>query len=173
MYKNTIRSVYVVVIVFFICHLPYRVVGIWLVFENTTRINIGLLNVTLYPDSAYFDRCTVNKATVFILSKSNYRRIRVVGIWLVFENTTRIVDLGLEMYLILMYASRLVFYINHSLNPILYSFVSSNVRKSVYTNLRLVCHMLPFSPDCPFLKAPSVFSKVYFIIQFVHATLYS
>ena len=83
MYKNTIRSVYVVVIVFFICHLPYRVVGIWLVFENTTRI----------------------------------------------------VDLGLEMYLILMYASRLVFYINHSLNPILYSFVSSNVRKSVYTNI--------------------------------------
>lgn len=83
MYKCIIRSVCAVVMVFIVCHLPYRVVGIWLVFVNTTRI----------------------------------------------------VDLGLEMYLILVYASRLVFYINHLLNPILYSFVSSNVRKSVYTHI--------------------------------------
>ncbi len=31
--------------------------------------------------------------------------------------------------------------------------------------LRLVCHMLPVSLDCPFLNAPSVFSNVYFAIN--------
>ena len=34
--------------------------------------------------------------------------------------------------------------------------------------LRLVCLLLPVSPDCPFLFiAPSIFSNVYFIILFM------
>lgn len=50
--------------------------GAWKnVCEYCVNNNICLLKVTLYPDSAYFDRCTVNKATVFKLCKSNYRRI--------------------------------------------------------------------------------------------------
>lgn len=77
--RQVVNIIATIVIVFFLCHLPYRVVSLWLVFENKR----------------------------------------------VLEN------LGLEKYLNILYSARILLYINHALNPILYNFVSKRFRATL------------------------------------------
>lgn len=77
--RQVVNIIATIVIVFFLCHLPYRVVSIWVVFENKR----------------------------------------------VLEN------LGLEKYLNILYSARVLLYINHALNPILYNFVSKRFRATL------------------------------------------
>ena len=77
---NTIASL---VLIFFICHLPFRIAVLWFSFEDKHVI------------------------------------------W----------DLGLERFLLILYSTRIMFYTNHALNPVIYNFVSSKFR----SDLRILC----------------------------------
>lgn len=56
---------------------------------------------------------------------------RVAGLWLSFADHGTIGDLGLERYLGIVYSTRILFYLNHALNPVVYSFVSTKFRNAL------------------------------------------
>ncbi|XP_071176400.1 QRFP-like peptide receptor [Mytilus edulis] len=56
---------------------------------------------------------------------------RVVSIWLMLENKQKLATMGLETYLNIIYFARLMLYLNHALNPILYNFVSTKFRMAL------------------------------------------
>lgn len=56
---------------------------------------------------------------------------RVAVLWFSFEDKNVIWGLGLERFLIILYSTRIMFYINHALNPVVYNFVSSKFRSAV------------------------------------------
>lgn len=58
--------------------------------------------------------------------------IRVVSLWVIFIDQTELQKLGLERYLNLLYSARILFYLNHALNPILYNFVSKKFRTAFW-----------------------------------------
>ena len=76
---QVINIIVTVVCVFFICHLPYRVVSIWIMLENKQKLR----------------------------------------------------NIGLETYLNIIYSARILLYLNHALNPILYNFVSTKFRMAL------------------------------------------
>ena len=63
--------------------------------------------------------------------------LRVAGLWFTFEDKKVIFSLGLEKYLNILFSTRIMFYMNHALNPILYNIVSTKFR----TALRIVCSL--------------------------------
>lgn len=75
---------------------------------------------------------------VFFLCHLPYR---VVSIWLMLEEKEKLASMGLETYLNVIYSARLLLYLNHALNPILYNFVSTKFRMAlrllVYDKRRL------------------------------------
>lgn len=54
--------------------------------------------------------------------------IRVVALWFSFADKNEIWKLGLEKFLLILYSTRIMFYLNHALNPVVYNFVSSKFR---------------------------------------------
>lgn len=60
---------------------------------------------------------------------------RVAVLWFSFADKNVIWGLGLEKFLIILYSTRILFYINHALNPVVYNFVSSKFRSA----LRVMC----------------------------------
>ncbi|VDI29193.1 Hypothetical predicted protein, partial [Mytilus galloprovincialis] len=56
---------------------------------------------------------------------------RVVSIWLMLEDKQKLATMGLETYLNIIYSARLMLYLNHALNPILYNFVSTKFRMAL------------------------------------------
>ena len=75
--RQVINILTSIVLLFFICHLPYRVFGIWTTFGS---------------DHA---------------------------------------SLGFETYFDILYACRIMFYLNHAVNPIIYNFVSTKFRDAL------------------------------------------
>jgi hypothetical protein len=61
--------------------------------------------------------------------------LRVAGLWFTFEDKHVIYSLGLERYLNILFSTRIIFYLNHALNPIVYNFVSRKFRNA----LKSVC----------------------------------
>lgn len=57
---------------------------------------------------------------------------RVAVLWFTFEDKNKIWALGLERYLLLLYSVRIMFYLNHALNPVIYNFVSTKFRSALY-----------------------------------------
>lgn len=56
--------------------------------------------------------------------------LKVMFLWLIFVDTATIQSLGLEAYLNLTYACRIMFYINSASNPILYNFMSTRFHQA-------------------------------------------
>jgi hypothetical protein len=63
--------------------------------------------------------------TVFFICHLPFR---VAGLWLSFADPSTIGRLGLERYLGIVYSTRILFYLNHALNPVVYNFVSTKFR---------------------------------------------
>lgn len=76
--RQVTNMIVTVVVMFFICHLPYRLIGLWLIFDPMVAFS-----------------------------------------W------------GFEKYLNIIYGARVILYLNHALNPIMYNFVSSKFRSSL------------------------------------------
>ena len=56
---------------------------------------------------------------------------RTLGLWLTFVNPKLIMKLGNYRLLVLIYTSRIFFYLNHAINPLIYNFVSSKFRNAI------------------------------------------
>lgn len=67
-------------------------------------------------------------ASIVIVFFMCHLPLRVVGLWLSFADHDTIASLGLERYLGIVYSTRILFYLNHALNPVVYSFVSTKFR---------------------------------------------
>ncbi|XP_060559278.1 neuromedin-U receptor 2-like [Ruditapes philippinarum] len=63
--------------------------------------------------------------TVFFICHLPFR---IAGLWLSFADPNTIGRLGLERYLGIVYSTRILFYLNHALNPVVYNFVSTKFR---------------------------------------------
>ena len=57
--------------------------------------------------------------------------LRVTGLYFILEKGENIKELGLESYLNILFFSRIMFYLNHALNPIVYNFVSTKFRSAL------------------------------------------
>lgn len=57
---------------------------------------------------------------------------RVAVLWFTFADKDTIWALGLERYLLILYSVRIMFYLNHALNPVIYNFVSTKFRGALY-----------------------------------------
>ncbi|KAL4232924.1 hypothetical protein ACF0H5_007611 [Mactra antiquata] len=53
---------------------------------------------------------------------------RVAGLWFTFADINDIASLGLLGYVGIVYSIRILFYLNHALNPVVYNFVSTKFR---------------------------------------------
>jgi hypothetical protein len=56
---------------------------------------------------------------------------RIVSIWLIYADKYELHNLGIHKYFDILYSVRILFYLNHALNPILYNFVSSKFRNAL------------------------------------------
>lgn len=60
-----------------------------------------------------------------------YFPYRVVSIWMMLASSSTLEKMGLETYLNIVYSARLLLYVNHALNPIIYNFVSTKFRMAL------------------------------------------
>lgn len=56
---------------------------------------------------------------------------RIVSMWFTFADRHEIHSLGIERYYNLLYSVRILFYLNHAMNPIIYNFVSTKFRSAL------------------------------------------
>ncbi|XP_071176619.1 QRFP-like peptide receptor [Mytilus edulis] len=70
-------------------------------------------------------------ATIICMFFIRHLPYRVVSIWLMLEDKQKLATMGLETYLNIIYSARLMLYLNHALNPILYNFVSTKFRMAL------------------------------------------
>ncbi|KAL4229350.1 Serpentine type 7TM GPCR chemoreceptor Srsx [Mactra antiquata] len=84
--------------------------------RNRRNLRIQVLNIIV---------CLV---VLFFLFHLPYR---VVSMWFIFANKEDLRDLGIETYFNVLYAARTLFYLNHSINPIIYNFVSTKFRNTL------------------------------------------
>lgn len=61
---------------------------------------------------------------------------RVLTLWLIFSTPEQIQALGMEAYYTILYACRIMLYLNSAINPILYNLISSKFRDAFVTALR-------------------------------------
>ncbi|WAR25344.1 NMUR2-like protein, partial [Mya arenaria] len=80
-----------------------------------------------------------NVASIVVIFFLCHLPFRVSGLWFTFAPIPEIRRLGLENILLLIYLSRVLFYLNHAINPLVYNFVSSKFRESfkeVWVNVK-------------------------------------
>ena len=72
-------------------------------------------------------------ASIVVLFFICHLPLRVASLWFTFEDKHVIASLGLERYLNILFSTRIMFYLNHALNPIVYNFVSTKFRSALRT----------------------------------------
>lgn len=72
-------------------------------------------------------------ASIVILFFACHLPLRVASLWFTFEDKYVIASLGLEKYLNILFSTRIIFYLNHAFNPIVYNFVSTKFRSALRT----------------------------------------
>ena len=71
---------------------------------------------------------------------------RLMTLWIIFSTPEDILNLGMETYYSLLFACRILLYVNSSANPILYNLISSKFRTAF-------CRVLKISPGLVFRRA--------------------
>ncbi|XP_052781548.1 pyrokinin-1 receptor-like [Mya arenaria] len=72
-----------------------------------------------------------NVASIVLIFFLCHLPFRVSGLWFTFAPTDKIRNLGLEKLLLIIYSSRICFYLNHAINPLVYNFASSKFRETL------------------------------------------
>ena len=94
--------------------------------QETTRLG----KTNQYRDKKRLRRQVINILTsIVLLFFICHLPYRVFGIWTTFGRDLE--KLGFETYFDILYACRIMFYLNHAINPIIYNFVSSKFRNAL------------------------------------------
>lgn len=83
---------------------------------NRRRVRLQVINIII---------CLVLLFFIFHLP------YRIVSMWFTFAERHEIHSLGIERYYNLLYSVRILFYLNHAVNPIIYNFVSTKFRAAL------------------------------------------
>jgi len=83
---------------------------------NRRRVRLQVINIII---------CLVLLFFIFHLP------YRIVSMWFTFAERHEIHSLGIERYYNLLYSVRILFYLNHAMNPIIYNFVSTKFRTAL------------------------------------------
>ena len=96
--------------------------------KETARL--GLTNQ--YKDKKRLKRQVINILTsIVLLFFVCHLPYRVLGILTTFGSGSELKSLGFETYYNILYACRIMFYLNHAVNPIIYNFVSTKFRNAL------------------------------------------
>ena len=88
-------------------------------------------------DRVYNDKLRLRRQVINILASIVFiffvchLPYRVVSVWLIYATKTDLSKVGFAGYLTIMYFARVMFYINHLLNPIVYNIVSKSFRETM------------------------------------------
>lgn len=139
--RNTVREgwqkMYVVSVALFFFGLPCLLIfclyfKICCVLKAARKENINLDDAHKYRDRKVLQFQVMNIITsIVFLFFICHLPFRVIGLWLAFEDMQKVVKLGLEAYYTILYFGRIMFYLNHAMNPIIYNFVSTKFRHAM------------------------------------------
>ena len=102
------------------------------VLRTARRGNIPLGQTNRYRDRKKLKKQVMNLLiSIVLLFFICHLPFRVLGIWIVFENEAKLASLGLETYFNILYSCRIMFYLNHAVNPIIYNFASTKFRSAL------------------------------------------
>ena len=137
--KNDWQKAYIVILCFVFFILPCSILlclycrvcyVLHKARKETSNMRLGQTNS--YKDKKRLKRQVINILTsivlLFFLCHLPYR---VLGIWTIFDTSGKLFSLGFETYYNILYSCRIMFYLNHAVNPIIYNFVSTKFRNAV------------------------------------------
>lgn len=123
-----------------ICHVLY--------VARKESIRLGQTNT--YKDKKRLKRQIINILTsIVLLFFVCHLPYRVLGIWMTFGSGREIRNLGFETYYNILYSSRIMFYLNHAANPIIYNFVSTKFRNALKY---MITAKTAYGPTVSFLR---------------------
>ena len=139
--RNTVyldwHKMYIVSLAFFFYCLPCSLLfclycKICCVLNKARRENINMDDAHRFRDRKMLQFQVMNIITsIVFLFFICHLPLRVIGLWVTFENVRNIAKLGLETYYNILYFGRIMFYLNHAMNPIIYNFVSTKFRHAM------------------------------------------
>ena len=139
--RNTVEKdwhkVYIVSLALFFFGIPCSILFIiyskicW-VLNATQKEHINMDDAHKHRDRKLLKFQVINIITsIVFLFFICHLPLRVIGLWISFEKANRIARLGMEAYYNILYFGRIMFYLNHAINPIIYNFVSTRFRCAV------------------------------------------
>lgn len=102
------------------------------VLHIARKESIRLGQTNKYKDKKRLKRQVINILTsIVLLFFVCHLPYRVLGIWTTFGSGRTFAKLGFETYYSILYSCRIMFYLNHAVNPIIYNFVSTKFRNAM------------------------------------------
>ena len=102
------------------------------VLHMTRKETIRLGQTNSYKDKKRLKRQVINILTsIVLLFFVCHLPYRMLGIWTAFDSGRKLASLGFETYFNILYSCRIMFYLNHAVNPIIYNFVSTKFRTAM------------------------------------------
>ena len=139
--RNTVylgwHKVYIVALALFFFGLPCSILfalycKICCVLHSARKEHKNMDESHKYRDRKLLECQVINIITsIVFLFFICHLPLRVIGLWFSFEKSYRIARLGLVVYYNILYFGRIMFYLNHAMNPIIYNFVSTKFRHAM------------------------------------------
>ena len=128
---------YIVMLCFIFFVLPSSILlGLYCkvcyVLHVARKESLRLGQTNKYKDKKRLKRQVINILTsIVLLFFVCHLPYRILGLWTAFDTAKKLMSLGFETYYNILYSCRIMFYLNHAVNPIIYNFVSTKFRNAM------------------------------------------